>query len=138
MLPMPPPATSGTRDPRWSSTLSLCRPDVHRITAPRLLILQPSRRPRQRPTRAARPRTSAETRQERRQRLREGLRLLHVRQVRGRLEDLELRSRDLGLDRLRRGDRRALILLADDDERRELDGRQAIGEIERRDRGAAA
>src|SRR5262245_63099938 len=67
------------------------------------------------------PRLSGDGPEESGERPVERLWLLHVREVSGRLQDLELRSADLVVDHLRGGDRRARVVLADDDDGRDLD-----------------
>src|SRR5205807_2003770 len=68
----------------------------------------------------------------------EGHRLLQVRQVGGRIEYDQLGAFDLLVDGLRRGERRAHVLGADDDQRRQCDRLQPVGQVERLDGVAAA
>src|SRR5207249_4014849 len=64
----------------------------------------------------------------------ESLGLLEVREMGSRRENHQLAALDALVHDLRGGDRSALVILADDDEGRDRDRRDAVGEIERGDR----
>src|SRR2546426_11656513 len=68
----------------------------------------------------------------------ERLRLLQVRQMGGRIEHEQLGPLDLLVDGLRRGERRAHVLRADDDERRQRDRLEPVRQVERLDGVTAA